>query len=343
VTVRTPMLNTDTDTAETFRLAMGGLWVPASALNARTGVTSVPTLTSTGALTANISPFTCVIDGTSNSLQGAYPVANDNVAGITITTGSSQARIDLICLQIQDNDYDGSGQHRGIPVVVAGTPSGSPAAPATPANAIPLWTLPVPALASSVTFSTATAVYPYTAAAGGAVYVRGATDKPAVVNGFQMRYRGDVTPTAGGTSAMETSVDGVTYTPVFDASVVPASTTAAIAAAISAAATPSWTAVTAAGTFGSGITCSKIGNIVTLRGSASAGSQTWTAGNFYGVGTLPAGFIPSLNRFIAGVFYVGNEVVGQFVVNGIGALNFTVGATVTSTMIAYLDGVSFSL
>lgn len=216
MTVRTPMINTDTDSAETFRLAMSGLYVPASALNARTGVTSTPTLTGTGSLTANISAFTCVIDGTSNSLQGAYPVANDNVAGITITTGSSQARIDLICLQIQDNDYDSSGQHRGIPVVVAGTPSGSPVAPATPANAIALWTLPVPALASSITFSTATAVFPYAAAVGGVVYVRNAADKPAVAAGVQLRYRGDVTAGTGGATPLESSLDGITYTPVFD-------------------------------------------------------------------------------------------------------------------------------
>lgn len=213
MTVRAPAIGTDTDSAETFRLALCGLWAPASALNARTGVTSVPTLTGTGSLTANISAFTCVIDGTSNALQGAYPVANDNVAGITITAGSSQARIDLICLQIQDNDYDGSGQHRGIQVVVAGTPSGSPVAPATPANAIPLWTLPVPALASSVTFSTATAVYPFAAARGGIIPVRNAADKPAVAAGdAAYRHRMDVG--TGGASPLEWSTDGITYTPV---------------------------------------------------------------------------------------------------------------------------------
>lgn len=234
MTVRVPMLNTDTDTAETFRLALGAIWVPASALNARTGVTSIPTLTGTGNLTATISPFTAVIDGTSGSLQGSYPIAQDSTPTITITAGNTQPRIDLICLQVQDNDYDGSGAHQGIPVVVAGTPSGSPAAPATPANAIPLWTIPVPALATSLTWSTATAVFPYTAAAGGVTPVRNAGDKPAAVNGVGLRWRLDVTAAAGSTSPLEGTVDGTTYKPIYDASVVPATTTSAINTATAA-------------------------------------------------------------------------------------------------------------
>lgn len=205
-----------TNSAEDFRLAAGGIFADATAINDRTGVTSVPTLTGTGSLTANVGPFSCLIDGTSNSLQGSYWVTLDAATGITITSGSAQARIDLISMQILDNAYDGSGFQKAQLVVTAGTPSGSPVAPATPANAIPLWTLPVPALASSVTFSTATAVFPYTAAVGGVVYVRSASDKPAVINGVQLRYRGDVAAGTGGTTPLETSLDGVTYTPVFD-------------------------------------------------------------------------------------------------------------------------------
>jgi hypothetical protein len=214
MTVRAPIIGTDTDSAETFRQAMSGLWVPTSATNVRTGVTSVPTLTGTGNFTATVSPFTMVIDGTSNVLQAGYPVANDSAATITVTAANTQPRIDLISLQIQDNAYDGSGFSQGHFVVTAGTPAGSPVAPATPANAIPLWTVPVAANATSVVFSSATAVFPFTAAAGGIVYVRGATDKPAVANGVQYRHRGDVTATSGGTSPLESSTDGVTWTPV---------------------------------------------------------------------------------------------------------------------------------
>jgi hypothetical protein len=209
-----------TNSAEDFRLSAGGLFVPSSALNDRTGVTSTPTLTGTGSLTANVSAFTCLIDGTSNSLQGSYWVAMDAATGISIGSGSSQARIDLISMQILDNAYDASGFQKAQLVVTAGTPSGSPVAPAAPANSISLWTLPVPALATSVTFSTATAVFPYTAAVGGIVPVRSASDQPAVADAVQYRHRLDVTPATGGVSPLECSINGTTWFPVYDPAAV---------------------------------------------------------------------------------------------------------------------------
>jgi len=218
MTLRTPIIAGGSDSAETFRLALGSLWVPASALNSRTGVTSVPVLTGTGNFTATVGPFTCVIDGTSNSLQGSYPVANDVATTVTIGAANTQARIDLISLQIQDNAYDSSGFSRGQLVVTAGTPSGSPVAPSAPANSISLWTVPVAANATSVTWASATAVYPYTAAAGGIVPVRTSTDQPAAVNGVQYRHRLDVAAAAGSVSPLESSVNGTTWTPVFDPS-----------------------------------------------------------------------------------------------------------------------------
>lgn len=331
MTVRTPMINGNTDSAETFRLALSGLWVPASAMNARTGTTSAPTLTSTGSLTATVSAFTCVVDGTSNSLQGAYPVCNDAAATITIGAGNTQARIDLICLQIQDNDYDGSGQHRGIPVVVAGTPSGSPAVPATPANAIPLWTLPVPALASSVTFSTATAVFPFTAAAGGIVPARNAADKPAVVNGVQYRHRLDVTAAAGAVTPLESSTDSVTWTPVYDP----------------AALFTAWTALTA-NTPGSTLPGTRPlqgrvgpGGIVEL-----AGGITLTTPVNGGVvsGTLPSwAQTASFKNFTISIFLSGSVVpfFGQISGGGTGSISLSWNGSVTAGTTVYFDGVTY--
>lgn len=198
--------------AEDFRLAACGLYVPASQLNSRTGVTSTPVLTSTGAFTCTVGPFSCVVDGTSNSLQGSYWATLDATTTVTINAASTQARTDLISLQIQDNAYDGSGQHQGVILYTAGTPGGG--APAAPANSISLWTVPVAANASSVNFANAVAQFPFTAAAGGVVPVRSANDKPAVVSGAQYRHRLDVTATATGASPLESSVDGVTWTPV---------------------------------------------------------------------------------------------------------------------------------
>lgn len=213
--VRTFGIAGTTDPAEDYRLIDSGLLVPASALNARSGVTCTPTLTGTGALTCNISAFTAVIDGTSNSLQGVYRIAVDGPSAITVTAGSAQARVDLVYAQILDNNYDGSGQLKGQVQYLAGT-SGSGSPPATPANAIPLFNIPVPASASSLDFTTAVPKFQYTAAVGGIVPVRNASDQPAAAAGVQYRHRLDVAAAAGAVTPLESSTDGSTWTPVFD-------------------------------------------------------------------------------------------------------------------------------
>lgn len=213
-TVRTWAIATTSDSGEDYRLIDSGLLVPVSALSARSGVTVTPTLTGTGNFTCNISAFTAVIDGTSNALQGVYRIAVDGVTGITVAAASPQARIDLIYAQILDQAYDGSGLALGRVQYLAGTP-GSGSAPATPANAIPLFTVPVAANATSVNFATAGQVYPYTAAIGGIVPVRNATDKPAAACAVQYRHRLDV-GAGTGSSPLEWSTDGITYTPVYD-------------------------------------------------------------------------------------------------------------------------------
>jgi hypothetical protein len=213
MTVRIFGIYNSTNSAEDFRLAASGLWVPTSQINNRTGVTSAPVLTGTGSFTCTIGPFSCVVDGTSNALQGSYWATLDTAATVTINAASTQARIDLISLQIQDNAYDASGFQRGQILYTAGTP-GSGVAPPAPANSINLFTVPVGANASSVTFASATAVYPFTAAAGGIVPVRSAADQPPVVSGVQYRHRLDVTAAGSGPSPLESSVNGTTWTPV---------------------------------------------------------------------------------------------------------------------------------
>lgn len=268
-----------TNSAEDFRLSAGGIFVPASAINDRTGVTSVPVLTGTGSLTATVGPFSCLIDGTSNSLQGSYWVTLDAATTITIGAGNTQARIDLISMQIQDNAYDGSGFQRAQLVVTAGTPSGSPVAPAAPANSISLWTLPVPALASSVTFSTATAVFPYTAAVGGIIPVRASTDQPAVVNGVGFRWRLDVTAAAGSVSPLESSTDGTTWVPVYTP---PGAWTAY---------TPTFTGTKGNGTVFGAYTL--LGKTVTVRANFQWGSTTTLGASVFGLSLPFAAAVPT--------------------------------------------------
>lgn len=288
MSVRTPMIAAATDAPDTFRLALGGIWVPNSALNVRTGVTSTPVLTGTGSLTCTVSAFNCIIDGTSNALQGSYPAALDTATTVTINTGSASARIDLISLQIQDNAFDGSGQHQGVIVYTAGTPgSGSP--PAAPANSISLWTVPVGALATSVNFASATAVFPFTAAAGGIVPVRSAADQPAVVNGVQYRHRLDVTASAGAVTPLESSTNGTTWKPVFDpAGMYGAWTNTTVSGAFNVTQQPQYRTAP--------------GNMIELRGAVTSNTNVGPTAGVIGGVPAPANdrFMPSATNIVGG-------------------------------------------
>jgi len=76
--------------------------------------------------------------GTTQSNMGVYMSYNDASTALTITTANaSNPRIDLVCITVQDAYYTGSLNTVTFNVV-AGTPAGSPVAPATPANSIVL-------------------------------------------------------------------------------------------------------------------------------------------------------------------------------------------------------------
>lgn len=85
--------------------------------------------------------------------RGTYIVHNrtDTYIGsgnsdVPISNGhATNPRIDGIDLQVQDNEYDSSGQNRGRVIVTAGTPAGSPTAPAVPSGCVRLATILVPA------------------------------------------------------------------------------------------------------------------------------------------------------------------------------------------------------
>lgn len=323
--VRTFGIAGKTDSAEDYRITASGLLVPAAALNPRTGVLSTPVLTSTGSLTCTVSPCTVAIDGTSNSLQAGYLVTNDLTTTVTFATGSAAARTDLICLQVLDNAYDGSGQSKGQITYVQGASGGG--IPATPANSIVLWQVPVGAGASSVNFASAVAVFPYTAANGGIVPVRNAGDKPAVVNGVQYRHRLDVAA-GGAVSPLEWSLDGTTYTPVSDQS-----------------ATSTWTTVPLT-SFATGGSCQSMtnGSLIALRGQPTAASATWTAGTNYAILSLPSAVRPSATRNPVCGYSIGATVyLGWLTMNTSGSVSLLITATATGALTIYCDGVTYSL
>jgi hypothetical protein len=89
--------------------------------------------------------------GTTQSNMGVYTVYNDAAVTGTITAADpTNPRIDRVCLTVNDSAYTGS-INNVVVNVVAGTPAGSPTAPATPANSISLATVAVAAGATTIT------------------------------------------------------------------------------------------------------------------------------------------------------------------------------------------------
>jgi hypothetical protein len=83
--------------------------------------------------------------------MGVYQFYNDAATQLTVTTANpSNPRIDRVVVTIQDAYYTGASNTVTFQVI-AGTPAGSPVAPATPQNSISLATIAVAAGATSIT------------------------------------------------------------------------------------------------------------------------------------------------------------------------------------------------
>lgn len=91
------------------------------------------------------------VKGDNATDQGFYFTYNDGNVTLTIGTSDlSNPRIDLVVAEIRDNFYGVSGDDWQFRVI-AGTPAGSPTAPAVPSSAIALAEVRVNANATSVT------------------------------------------------------------------------------------------------------------------------------------------------------------------------------------------------
>jgi hypothetical protein len=90
------------------------------------------------------------IVGTTTSNMGVYTIFNDAQDTLTITTANpTNPRIDLVCATVRDAFYSGANNDV-IFQVIAGTPAGSPVAPALPANSISLATVAVGAAVTQI-------------------------------------------------------------------------------------------------------------------------------------------------------------------------------------------------
>jgi len=149
MTLRTPpsWLQNGSHPAENDRLTTQALW-------ATTGIIKSSSLAVTQnspvGMSVIIASGWCAIVGTTQANMGTYVSYNDAATVVAITTANpTNPRIDLICATVNDAYYTGS-TNNVVFQVIAGTPAGSPVAPALPANSISLATVDVAAGALSI-------------------------------------------------------------------------------------------------------------------------------------------------------------------------------------------------
>jgi len=126
----------------------------AQALWATTGIIGSSSLAVTqnspAGMSVRVASGWAAIVGTTTSNMGVYTIFNDATDTLTITTADpTNPRIDLVCATVRDAFYSGANNDV-IFQVIAGTPAGSPVAPALPANSISLATVAVGAAVTQI-------------------------------------------------------------------------------------------------------------------------------------------------------------------------------------------------
>jgi hypothetical protein len=124
------------------------------ALYATTGIIGSSSLAVTqnspAGMSVRVAAGWAAIIGTTQANMGAYVAYNDAQTTLTVTTADpTNPRIDLVCVTVRDAYYTGAFNDV-IFQVIAGTPAGSPVAPALPANSISLATIAVGAGVTSI-------------------------------------------------------------------------------------------------------------------------------------------------------------------------------------------------
>jgi hypothetical protein len=124
------------------------------ALYATTGVIGTTSLAvsanSPAGMSVVVAPGWAAIVGTIQANMGTYVAYNDANNVLTITTADpSNPRIDRVVVTVNDAYYTGSADDVQFQVI-AGTPAGSPVAPAVPANSISLATVLVGAAVTQI-------------------------------------------------------------------------------------------------------------------------------------------------------------------------------------------------
>jgi hypothetical protein len=150
MTVRTPpsWLQNGSHPAENDRLTTQALWATTGIINA---ASLEVTQNSPAGMSVIVGSGWAAIVGTTQANMGTYVGYNDASVVLGVTTADpTNPRIDRVCMTVNDAYYTGS-LNNVVLQVVAGTPAGSPTAPATPANSISLATIAVAAGTTAIT------------------------------------------------------------------------------------------------------------------------------------------------------------------------------------------------
>jgi hypothetical protein len=150
MTVRTPpsWLQNGSHPAENDRLTTQALWATTGIINS---ASLAVTQNTPPGLSVVVASGWAAIVGTTQANMGTYVTYNDASVVLSLNTANpTNPRIDLICATVNDAYYTGSLNNVVIQAI-AGTPAGSPVAPALPANSITLATVAVGAGATAIT------------------------------------------------------------------------------------------------------------------------------------------------------------------------------------------------
>jgi hypothetical protein len=149
MTLQTPpsWLQAGSYPAQYDRLTAQALWATTGTIGASS---LAVTQNSPAGMSVRVASGWAAIVGTTTTNMGVYTIFNDATDTLTITTADpTNPRIDLVCATVRDAFYSGANNDV-IFQVIAGTPAGSPVAPALPANSVSLATIAVGAAVTQI-------------------------------------------------------------------------------------------------------------------------------------------------------------------------------------------------
>jgi hypothetical protein len=149
MTLQTPpsWLQAGSYPAQYDRLTAQALWATTGTIGASSLAVSP---NSPVGMSVRVASGWAAIVGTTTINMGVYTIFNDATDTLTITTADpTNPRIDLVCATVRDAFYSGANNDV-IFQVIAGTPAGSPVAPALPANSVSLATVAVGAAVTQI-------------------------------------------------------------------------------------------------------------------------------------------------------------------------------------------------